>query len=179
MESRGTFRVSEVVWDLSDADLDRAFSESSQVARKFGLPSLLLKYCRIEPIDSASDQLYDSVVVGVDFSYVSSGVGDLSFRFVGPFYDRLIILRFSNVIHYDAKRASHFDLGEIHWLEFFEPDEKAAQAIGWQGDRSSEVLGCHMHMLTRRDRHTVLFQAVDLASRHIPRQKACGDFALI
>jgi hypothetical protein len=171
--------VSEVVWDLSDADLNRAFSVSSRAARAFGLPLTLLKYCRIEPIDSASDQLYDSVVVGVDFSYVRSGVGDLSFRIVGPFYDRLIILRFRNVIHYDAKKASHFDLGEIHWLEFFQPDEKTVQATGWQGDRSSEVLGCHMHMLTRRDRHTVLFDTVDLESRIIPRQKACGDFALI
>jgi hypothetical protein len=163
-------------WDKTDDDFSRAFAASGFQAKRHNLPYALLQHCAIEPPDSASDMLQDSSVVGVDFSYSSSGNDSLELRLLGPYWDRWMVVRFNELIHYEAERANPLCIRGFCWMEFFEPVLGDAFVPDYLAPLPANALGCHIYSLSGHDRFTVLSNGIEFEVRVIPRQKASGDF---
>jgi hypothetical protein len=165
-------------WNKTDDDLDRAFRVSASIVRRYNIPDVVIQHCRIDPPKSASDMFYDGSVVGVEFSEYAGGCNTLILRIVGPIWDRWMALRFSGVSHFESERSNLFNIGEIYWLEFFDPNEPSSDVTRTVDDFPEGSLGCHIYTLSYRVRHTVVFQHIELESRPIARQKSICDFAV-
>lgn len=155
MDTDPLLEVGRKAWDGSDGDLSRATIASQRLATTL-CPGELLPYLGFPYQETAEATLYDSVIRGVDFSTASVSrrrrspdlKGDVTFRIVGPFFDRNIALRFIDVGRYDAPVADHLCPGNIYWIEFLPPD----------GNESRHA--CVIHTLATRAKYFIAFKSV-------------------
>jgi hypothetical protein len=115
--------------------------------------------------------LQDSSVLGLDFARSSEGANILSFRLLGPYWDRWMLLRFVDVLHFDSERPNLFNVSALHWPELFTTKVGCEPIPAYIDALPEDAIGCHMYTLSLRTRYTVIAQNIEFISRVIPQQK--------